>query len=131
VNFGPPDSVPQKYRDAGRLFYEWNPAVTLMRTNVEENRRLGEIFAAKANAAAGPTAILLPRRGVSILDGDEQPFCDRAADEAMFAALRQRLRPDIPVAEVDANINDAAFAQRAVEIMLQLLKTARATTSTR
>ena len=32
VNFGPVDTVPQTYRDAGRLFYEWNPAVTLMRT---------------------------------------------------------------------------------------------------
>ena len=56
VNFGPPETVPQKYRDAGRKFYEWNPAVTLMRTNVEENRRLGEIFAEKANVATGPTA---------------------------------------------------------------------------
>ncbi len=123
VNFGPPDSVPQKYRDAGRLLYEWNPAVTLMRTNVEENRRLGEIFAAKANAATGPTAFLIPRRGVSILDGDGQPFCDRPADEAMFAALREHLRPETPVVEVDANINDALFTQRAVSMMLKLIET--------
>jgi len=121
VNFGPPDSVPQKCRDGGRLLYEWNPAVTLMRTNVEENRRLGEIFAAKANAATGPTAFLIPRRGVSILDGDGQPFCDRRADEAMFAALREHLRPEIPVVEVDANINDALFTQRAVDMMLTLI----------
>ena len=64
VNFGPLDTVPQKYRDAGRLFYEWNPSVTLMRTNVEENRRMGEIFAEKANAATGPVAVSdsAPRR---------------------------------------------------------------------
>jgi len=122
VNFGPLDSVPQKYRDAGRLFYEWNPAVTLMRTSIDENRRLGEIFAAKANAAAGPTALLIPLRGVSILDADGGPFSDRAADEAMFNALRERLRRDIPIVEMEANINDPAFAQKAVDMMLRLIQ---------
>jgi uncharacterized protein (UPF0261 family) len=123
VNFGPPDSVPRAYRDAGRLFYEWNPAVTLMRTSVEENRRLGEIFAAKAVAARGPVAFLIPLRGVSHLDGDGQPFCDREADRAMFTALAEGLPAHIPVFEVDANINDPAFAARAVEALLQLIGT--------
>jgi uncharacterized protein (UPF0261 family) len=121
VNFGPPESAPQKYRDAGRLFYEWNPAVTLMRTNIEENRRMGEIFAAKANAATGPVGVLIPLRGVSVLDGEGQPFCDRDADESMFAALRGNLRKDIPIVEVDANINDPLFAREAVEMMLRLI----------
>jgi uncharacterized protein (UPF0261 family) len=121
VNFGPIDSAPQKYRDAGRLFYEWNPSVTLMRTNVEENCRLGEIFAEKANTAIGPIAVLIPLRGVSILDGDGHPFCDREADQAMFTAFRQNLRSNIPYVEVDANINDEVFATKAVEVMLKLI----------
>src|SRR4029079_15429740 len=122
VNFGPPETVPQKYRDAGRKFYEWNPAVTLMRTNLEENQRLGEIFAEKANVATGPVAVLIPRDGVSILDGDGQCFCDRPADEAMFTALRERLRPEISFVEMNANINDAIFAKQAVDMMLQLIE---------
>ena len=39
VNFGPPDTVPERYKD--RLFYEHNPQVTLMRTTAEENERMG------------------------------------------------------------------------------------------
>jgi uncharacterized protein (UPF0261 family) len=113
--------VPPKYRDVGRLFYEWNPSVTLMRTSVDENRRLGEIFAKKANAATGPVAVLIPLRGVSILDGDGQPFCDREADQAMFTTLREHLRTDIPIVELDANINDLVFATKAVEMMLNLM----------
>ncbi len=120
-NFGPMDTVPAKYRDAGRLFYEWNPSVTLMRTNIEENRRMGDAFAAKANAATGPVAVLIPMRGVSILDGDGERFCDRAADQAMFDALKANLRKDIDVVERDCNINDKAFADQAVAMMQGLI----------
>ncbi|MEX2566358.1 MAG: Tm-1-like ATP-binding domain-containing protein, partial [Cyclobacteriaceae bacterium] len=38
VNFDTRDSVPEKYRD--RLFYQWAPNVTLMRTNEAENHAL-------------------------------------------------------------------------------------------
>lgn len=123
-NFGAPDTIPANYK--GRKFYEWNPSVTLMRTNVEENRRLGEIFAQKANGATGPVAFLIPLRGVSILDGDRQPFEDRAADAAMFDAIKKDVRPGIPVVEMDCNINDRPFAERAVAMMLELIAQRRA-----
>ena len=121
ANFGGPETVPQKYRDAKRTFYEWNPSVTLMRTNVDENRRMGEVFAEKANAAQGPVAILIPLAGVSILDGDGQPFHDRQADQAMFDAIKANIRKGIEVVEMDVNINEPAFAAKAVEMMLKLI----------
>jgi uncharacterized protein (UPF0261 family) len=125
ANFGAPESVPAKYKAANRLFYEWNPAVTLMRTNVAENQQMGKIFAEKANAAQGPVAFLLPLRGVSILDGDGELFEDRPADQAMFDAIKTHVRPEIPVVEMDNNINDPAFAAKAVEMMLGLIAQGR------
>ncbi len=124
ANFGGMETVPVKYREGGRLFYEWNPSVTLMRTNVEENVQMGEAFAEAANDAVAngaPVAVLIPLRGVSILDGDGERFCDREADAVMFDAMKKKLRDDIEVVEVDCNINDAAFAKRAVEMMLKLM----------
>ena len=125
ANFGPMDTVPAKYRDAGRTFYEWNPSITLMRTSAEENRRMGQAFARKANEAKGPVAFLIPLRGVSILDGDGQPFCDREADAAIFEAIKANVRQDIAVVEMDANINDPEFAVKAVEMMLDLMRQAK------
>jgi uncharacterized protein (UPF0261 family) len=130
ANFGGPDTVPEKYKKAKRKFYEWNPSVTLMRTNREENEQMGKTFAEKANAAKGPVAFLIPLKGVSILDGDGEQFCDRDADMAMFGAIKAGLKEGIPVVEMDNNINDPEFSARAAEMMLDLIKqTAKYTVS--
>jgi len=93
-----------------------------MRTNKQENEKMGQIFAEKANAAKGPVAFLIPLKGVSILDGDGQPFCDRDADKAMFDAIKANLKEGVAVVEADNNINDAEFSARAVEMMLDLIE---------
>jgi uncharacterized protein (UPF0261 family) len=125
ANFGSMDTVPEKYKKAKRIFYEWNPSVTLMRTNKEENQKMGKVFAEKANAAKGPVAFLIPLRGVSILDGDGQPFCDREADRAMFETIKAHVKEGIQVMEMDRNINDPEFSAKAVEMILDLIKQAR------
>ena len=83
---------------------------------------MGEVFARKANAATGPVAFLIPKRGVSMLDGDGQPFCDREADQAMIDAIKANLKPAIAVVELDRNINEPEFAAKAVEMMLELIR---------
>jgi len=120
VNFGPPDTVPEKFR--GRRFYQHNPTVTLMRTTPEENDRLGKEIAEKATAAQGPTAVLLPLRGVSAIDRDGQPFWWPEADAALFQSLRQWMAPQVELIELDLHINDPAFAQAAANTLLRLLK---------
>ena len=120
VNFWAPETVPDKYRD--RKLYRWNPNVTLMRTTPEENAELGRILAEKANASRGPVAVLLPLKGVSQLDSPGGAFWWPEADQALFAAIKQHLRPDIPLLELDHNINDPEFADQAVRVLLELLK---------
>ncbi len=117
-NFGSRASVPRQY-DA-RLLYEWNANVTLMRTNVVENRRIGGLIAETANRCTGPVVVLLPLRGVSMLDSQGGQFWDEAADQACFDAIRSQLNKGIPVIEVDGNINDPIFADRATQVFLEL-----------
>ena len=118
VNFGPPDSVPEEFRN--RTFYQHNPTVTLMRTTVEENRRLGEEIALKANAAAGPTAILLPLQGVSAIDRSGQPFDDPDCRSALFDAIRTH-RGTTELTELQCHINDAEFAECAARKLIEFL----------
>ncbi|MGQ9501211.1 MAG: Tm-1-like ATP-binding domain-containing protein [Anaerolineae bacterium] len=124
VNFWARDTLPARYHD--RHLYEWNPNTTLMRTNAEENRRIGEWIARAANAARGPVAVLLPLRGVSQLDSPGGAFWDPEADTACFDAIRSHLHPDIPLIEVNANINDPEFAERAATVLLEMMAIRRA-----
>ena len=119
ANFDAIETVPERYR--GRNLYQWNPNVTLLRTNVEENVRIGEIIATAVNLATAPTAVLLPMRGVSMLDSEGERFWDPEADGACFDAIRNGLRADIPVHEIDHNINDPAFADTAANTLLELM----------
>jgi uncharacterized protein (UPF0261 family) len=122
ANFGGLETVPERYRD--RNLYAWNPNITLMRTTPDENRRIGELIAAAANAATAPVAILLPLRGVSMLDSEGQRFWDPAADAACFDAIRAGVKPGVPVVEVDANINDPEFSGSVAETLLTMLRSA-------
>jgi len=120
VNFGGMDTVPEKYKD--RRFYQWNPNVTLMRTTPEENSEMGRIFAEKANASTGPVVFMLPLKGVSMLDPEGEIFYWPEANQAIFDAIKQNVRSDIPVIEMDMGINDPAFADRAVQELLSMLQ---------
>ncbi len=121
ANFGGIETVPDHYR--ARTLYEWNPEVTLLRTNAEENRQMGAMLAAAANAGqADKVSVLIPLGGVSMLDSDGDRFWDPDADQACFDALKNDLRADIPITEVDANINDSVFAEKAVALLLEMLR---------
>jgi uncharacterized protein (UPF0261 family) len=123
VNFGPEATVPERF--AQRNLYVHNPTVTLMRTTAEENAELGGRIARKLNGAAGPTVLFVPLRGVSAIDVDGQPFRDADADEALFAALREGLDTDkVEVHEVDADVNDPAFATAMADRLHELVREA-------
>jgi uncharacterized protein (UPF0261 family) len=114
VNFGARDTVPARY--ARRLFHVHNAHVTLMRTTPAENAAIGHFIVERLNRMMGPVRFLLPLKGVSAIDAEGQVFHDPAADAALFAAIRAGWQhaPNRKLIDVDAPINDLAFAEAAV-----------------
>lgn len=119
VNFWGMDTVPESFRD--RILYQWNPNITLMRTTPEENEVLGRIFAQKVNRSTASAAIFLPLKGISELDAPGKEFWWPEADQALFESIKSHVNSDIPVYELDCNINDPAFSKAASEKLLELL----------
>jgi uncharacterized protein (UPF0261 family) len=120
VNFGPVSTVPQKYKD--RKLVESKAAVTLMRTNLEENAEMGEVFALKINKTKGRAAFLLPLRGLSRYDREGEIFWWPEADQTFFAALEKNIDKHIPIEKIDCHINDEPFARKAVEMLLAMIE---------
>ena len=119
VNFGPPDTVPEQFKD--RTFYQHNPTVTLMRTTVEENAELGKIMGQKLSQAKGPTTVIIPKQGVSAIDQEGQPFYSAEAEAAWIENLKANLGNNVALIEMDNHINDDAFAEKLVETLLASL----------
>ena len=120
VNFGAPATVPSKYE--GRLFYEHNPQVTLMRTTPDENAQMGKWIAERLNQMDGPVRFLLPEGGVSALDAPDMPFFDPAATESLFNAIQETFVETSTrrLVRVPHNLNTPEFAQAAVAALAEL-----------
>jgi uncharacterized protein (UPF0261 family) len=114
VNFGGHETVPAKFTD--RNLYIHNPQVTLMRTTPAENAAVGRWIVERVNQMTGPARFLLPLKGVSAVDAPGKPFHDPEADAALFAAIRAAWvpAPNRKLIEIDAHINDQAFAEACV-----------------
>jgi uncharacterized protein (UPF0261 family) len=118
VNFGSRDSVPSKF--AERQFYQHNATVTLMRTTAEECARLGAEIGRKVADSKGHAAVMLPKQGVSAIDGADQPFDDPVAREALFEGIRKE-HGRAELLELDQHINDSAFAEAAAQKLIELI----------
>ena len=121
VNFGPVETVPAEFRS--RTLYRHNPTVTLMRTTPAECAELGRRVGAKLATAKGPTAVFVPRGGVSTIDVEGQPFHDPEADEALRAGLRETIG-SVEIHELDLEINDERFAAAMANRLVELIEEA-------
>jgi uncharacterized protein (UPF0261 family) len=121
VNFGGIETLPPQF--ANRKLHVHNAQVTLMRTTVEENRQIAAFIAQKLNRATTPWRVLVPERGVSLLDLPGKPFYDPAADATLFDELQRLLETscDRQLIRLPYDINAPEFSQALAENFLQML----------
>ena len=115
VNFGAKETVPEQFQK--RTLHVHNAQVTLMRTTAEENKKFASWMANKLNQSQVPIQVLIPEKGVSLIDDEGQPFYDPEADAALFEGLESQIvqTEGRVVKRFDNNINDAGFAQALVK----------------
>ena len=119
VNFGEPQTVPDEL--ANRTFYHWAPNVTLMRTDMQENRFIGNHMASTINELKHKVAVIFPTGGFSQVGETGGKFYDPEADSAWLFGLTENLDPVIPVITVESAINHPDFAHIAVNQLIGLI----------
>ncbi len=112
--------LPEQFK--GRKTWMHNPDLGLIRLNKQEMSLVGHTLAEKLNKALGPTAVIIPKHGLSSYGKGWEEFYDEEADSALFDVLHSRVNPQIPVIEVDSGINDRVFAEQATNLLDNLMK---------
>lgn len=117
--FGARHEVPEQFRD--RPMYYHNPEFTLVRVTDDEQMRAAQMLVDKVNQATGRVIVLVPLRGGSIMDIEGGAFWNPELNQRVRDLLRQGLKAGIDYREVDAHINDDAFADATFDAMIELL----------
>jgi len=122
INFGPRATLPERYRD--RTVLEHNPTVTLVRSSVEECKRIGKHIGDTLRmcvAGKGETEVWCPGRGVSTISEEGGPFCDFEADKALAEELQKSLG-SIPFRNFpEVALNDGKWAREMAMRLIDMM----------
>ncbi len=115
VCFPSEKAIPSQFRKRKRRPH--NPNVIAIWLNRKEIIRVAQVMAEKLNRAKGPTAMIIPMKGF----GGGGWTIDPKLIPVLIRTLRENLKPEVEVIELDAHINDPAFAKAAVDHFLRLM----------
>ncbi len=107
---------------ADRNYYLHDAYRVHARTNAEELRLVAKTMAEKLNKAKGPVKILIPNRGWSTLSVKGQPLHDPGTDKVFVDELKNHLKPEIELRELDVHLNTGEFALAVVETFDKMMK---------
>jgi uncharacterized protein (UPF0261 family) len=88
---------------------------TWIRLSPDELKEVAGLFAQKLNQARGPVTVMVPLNGWSAADLPGNDTHDPAEDRLFTEVLQEKLRAEIQIVEVDANMEDPEFAKAVVE----------------
>ncbi len=110
------EALQPKYDNRQKYYH--NPNITLINTTGEELKIIAATFAEKLNKASGKIRFLYPVHGFCSQDKEGLALWNPEGNPIFLKELKKSLRPDIPIIEVDAHINDDKFANVALEQLL-------------
>jgi uncharacterized protein (UPF0261 family) len=93
---------------------------TWIRLSPEELKEVAGVFAEKLNKATGPVTIMIPLNGWSSADLPGNDTHDPTEDRLFTQVLRDKIKPEIQIVEVNANMEDPEFARAVVENALKI-----------
>jgi len=98
-----------------RRKYDLDRYRTWLRASPEELARAAQVFAQKLNQARGPVRVVIPLEGWSSVDRRGNETYDPQEDLTFVQELKSKLRPDIEVRTIAANMEDPGFSQAILE----------------
>jgi len=120
VNHITPSRSMMKPKHRKRRKYDLDAFRTWIRMTPKELREISSVLAGKLNRSAGAVKILVPLKGWSSVDSPDSPTYDPEEDMIFVRELRGKLRKEIEIIQVDANMEDPEFARAVVDAATHL-----------
>lgn len=114
IDFAGWQEIPARYAD--RPFHAHNRLIKSSALNNEERRETAREIGTRLAASTAPAHVLMPLQGIEEWDKPGQPAHDPEGFAAFTDEIRKVVRPPTELVEIDAHINDQAFADAALEI---------------
>jgi uncharacterized protein (UPF0261 family) len=111
--------VPEQLRDRKFLTHDFR---SLVRTSADDLLALARTISEKLNRAVVQATVVIPLQGWSKADAPGAPFYEPETDQVFVVEMKNRLRPEVRVIEVDASINDEKCARLAVTELDTLMR---------
>ena len=105
-----------------RKYHRHNEAITAVRTEHHEVKKMAAILAQRCNTASGPLVILIPQGGFSAFDRPGGPFYDPEAPRIFAQIFKKKLKEEIPLHILPYHINDPEFAQAVIQAFDMLVE---------
>lgn len=115
IDFAGWEDIPERFAD--RPFHAHNRLIKSSALNEEERRETAREMAARLAKSAAPVHVILPNQGIEQWDREGEPAHDPAGLAAFLDEMRQVIKAPVQMSEIDAHINDQAFADKALEIL--------------
>ncbi|MCT8972984.1 Tm-1-like ATP-binding domain-containing protein [Microbaculum marinisediminis] len=106
--------IPAKWRE--RPYHAHNRLIASVAITPEERRRTAREIGARLARASGPVHVILPSGGIEEWDKPGEPAHDPEGLDAFLDEMRTVIAPPVAMSEIDAHINDRAFADTALAI---------------
>jgi len=104
-----------------RRKYDLDKYRSWLRISPDELKEVAVAFAEKLNKSKGTVKIIIPLKGWSSVDIPDNPTYDSDEDQIFTEKLREHLKPEIEILEVDANMEDPEFAHAVTKLALDIL----------
>ena len=123
VNIGTPLSRNYRSRPElkNRKKFDYDKRRTFIRLSEEELVQVADNMASKLNMAKGPVTVVAPLGGWASIDKRGTEFYDAALDKVFLDELKARLKPEIKVREVNADLDTPEFAKGVLEAFLEVM----------
>ena len=121
VNHMTPSKSKYKPEYHDRRKYNLDRFRTWLRLSPDELIQVADVFAEKVNRSKGPVTFVIPLKGWSSVDIPGNPTYDPKEDRIFTEELRRRLKPEIKIIEVNANLEDPEFAKAIVKAAMEVL----------